>query len=57
MNILPVSLILKKTNLVRVGRDLLESENIHNNESWKLSFLSRTYVREDLKTKADSFTN
>ena len=43
--------------MVRVGRKHLESKNTDDNENWKPSSLSRTYVREVLKMKAESFTN
>ena len=43
--------------MLRVGRELLANKNIEDNENWKPSFLSRTYVREVLKIKAKSFTN
>ena len=46
----------EENKLVRVGRELLNSKNIDENENWKPSFLSRTYVREVLKIKAKSFT-
>ena len=46
----------EENKLVRVGRELLESKNIDENENWKPSFLSRTYVREVLKIKTKSFT-
>ena len=45
------------SKLLRVGRELLANKNIKDNENWKPSFLSRTYVREVLKIKSESFTN
>ena len=45
----------EERKLLRVGRELLANKNIEDNENWKLSFLSRTYVREVLKIKAKSF--
>ena len=47
----------EESKLLRVGRELLANKNIEDNENWKPSFLSRTYVREVLKIKAESFTN
>ena len=47
----------EESKLLRVGRELLANKNIQDNENWKPSFLSRTYVREVLKIKAESFTN
>ena len=41
--------------MIRVGSELLESKNIDNNENWKSTFASRTYVREVLKIKTESF--
>ena len=43
--------------MLRVGRELLANKNIEGNENWKPSFLSRTYVKEVLRIKAESFTN
>ena len=43
--------------MVRVWRELLENKNIDDNENWEPSFVSRRYVREVLKSKAESFTN
>ena len=42
----------EQSKLLRVGRELLENKNIEDNENWKPSFLSKTYVREVLKIKA-----
>ena len=47
----------EESRLLRVGRELLANKNIEDNENWKPSFLSRIYVREMLKIKAESFTN
>ena len=47
----------EESKLLRVGRKLLANKNIEDNENWKPTFLSRTYVREVLKIKAESFTN
>ena len=47
----------EESKLLRVGREVLANKNIEDNESWKPSFLSRTYVREALKINTESFTN
>ena len=47
----------EESKLLGVGRNLLLDKNIEDNENWKPSFLSRTYVREMLIIKAESFTN
>ena len=47
----------EQSKLLRVGRELLVNKNIEDNENWKPSFLSKTYVREVLKIKAESFTS
>ena len=47
----------EEKKLVKVGKELFEIKNIDDNENWKPSFLSRTYVQELLKIKAQSFTN
>ena len=47
----------EESNLVRVGRELLASKDIDDNENWKPSFRSRAYVREVLKIKTESVTN
>ena len=47
----------EESKLLRVGRELFVNKNIEDNENWKPSFLSKTYVRENLKIKAKSFTN
>ena len=46
----------EESKLLRVGRELLANQNIEDNENCKPSFLSRTYIREVLKIKAESFT-
>ena len=47
----------EESKLLRVGRELLANKSFQDNENWKPSFLSRTYVREVLKIKSESFTN
>ena len=47
----------EESKSLRVRRELLANKNIEDNENWKLSFLSLTYVREVLKIKTESFTN
>ena len=47
----------EESKLLRVGRELFVNKNIEDNENWKPSFLSKTYVRENLKIKAKSFIN
>ena len=47
----------EESKLLRVGRELFVNKNIEDNENWKPSFLSKTYVREVLKIKAESFTS
>ena len=44
---------------MKVERALLASKNIDENKNWiiKTSSLRRTYVREVLKIKAESFVN
>ena len=43
--------------MLRAGRELLANKNIEDNDNWKPSVLSRTYVSEVSKIKAESFTN
>ena len=38
-------------------RELLANKNMEDNENWKPSFLSRTYVSEVVKIRVESFTN
>ena len=45
------------SKLTRVWRELLERKDINGNENWKQGFVTKTYVREMVKTKAESFTN
>ena len=47
----------EESKLLGVGRELIANKNIEDNENWKPSFLSTTYVTEVLKIKAKPFTN
>ena len=47
----------EEKKLIRVGRELLESMNIEEVENSEPKLLSRTYVRELLKQKAEAFKN
>ena len=48
---------LEESKLIIVGRELLASESIDDNENWKPNVLSRPYIREVLKIKTESFIN
>ena len=43
--------------MIRVEKELLASKSTDDNENRKPSFVSRSYVKEVLKIKAESFTN